>query len=145
MFELVIINSNNFATQRYCKGLYNTFFLLGFHHALNKRFMYFNIHSFHFTDIITPALGKSQLDCSLFNWFLFYTPSFVITLTSLSEIHPKANHLVCPFIDFHHYSIHPHKVNVLSEYLHNQELPLDKTSFPSSLKLFFATGNIEPP
>ena len=36
-------------------------------------------------------------------------------------------------------------VNHLSSFLHNQLLPLDSTTFPTSLKLFFATGNIEPP
>ena len=33
----------------------------------------------------------------------------------------------------------------LSTLLHNLVLPLHKITFPSSLKLFFATGKIEPP
>ena len=33
----------------------------------------------------------------------------------------------------------------LSTLLHNRVLPLDKTTFPARLKLFFATGKIEPP
>ncbi len=33
----------------------------------------------------------------------------------------------------------------LSTLLHNIDLPLHQITFPSSLKLFFATGNIEPP
>ena len=36
-------------------------------------------------------------------------------------------------------------VNHLSTLLHNRVLPLDKTTFPARLKLFFATGKIEPP
>gem|GEM_PF-2320038 len=45
------------------------------------------------------------------------------------------------------YSVIPKNSNVnhLSTLLHNLSLPLDKTTFPSSLKLFFATGKIEPP
>ena len=120
-------------------------FLLGFHQTPNKRFMYLNIHCFHFTVSNSLPSRSKQLDCSLFKWLFFYTPSFVTTLSFLSEIHPTAYHLKCPFVDFHHYYLHPHKENILSEYLHNHDLPLDKTSFPSSLWLFFATGNIEPP
>ena len=33
----------------------------------------------------------------------------------------------------------------LSTLLHNASLPLDKTTFPFALKLFFATGLVEPP
>jgi len=107
--------------------------------------MYYSIHPFSFTVTNTPSFGSSQFDCKLFNWFLFYTPSFVTLLSLLSEIHYVSCRFVFPFINLHHYQLHPHKVNILSEYLHNHDLPLDKTSFPSSLRLFFATGNIEPP
>jgi hypothetical protein len=33
----------------------------------------------------------------------------------------------------------------LSTFLHNTSLPLDKTTFPSALNLFFVTGTIDPP
>ena len=33
----------------------------------------------------------------------------------------------------------------LSTLLHNIDLPLHQITFPSALKLFFATGKIEPP
>ena len=107
--------------------------------------MSLSIHSFHFKVSNTLLLGSTKLDCSPFIWLFFHTPSYVMLLAFLSEIHHIVYHFACPFIDFHHYRINPHKENILSEYLHNHELPLDKTSFPSSLKLFFATGNIEPP
>lgn len=107
--------------------------------------MSLSIQSFHFTISNALPKGSSRIDYSPFVWLFFYTPSFVTLLAFLSEIHHIAYRFVFLFIDIHHYRVHPHKENILSEYLHNQELPPIKTSFPSSLKLFFATGNIEPP
>jgi hypothetical protein len=45
----------------------------------------------------------------------------------------------------HHFAYKLANRSHLSTLLHNVDLPLHQITFPSSLKLFFATGNIEPP
>jgi hypothetical protein len=107
--------------------------------------MSFSINSFHFTNTNTFSSGSTRFDYRLFAWQLFYTPSYFMYLDFLSKAHYFAFHFVHSFIDFHHYRINPNKENILSAYIHNHEFPLDKTSFPASLRLFFAKGNIEPP
>jgi len=107
--------------------------------------MSLSIHSFRFNSEQSLSFGSARLNYRLFGWLSFCIPTFITLSLFISRLSLTYFTFFIPFIKVHHYIINPHKVNILSEYLHNHELPIDKTSFPASLKLFFATGNIEPP
>jgi hypothetical protein len=62
-------------------------------------------------------------------------PIFILSTASLLLSLPHLHYLVSKIACRSH----------LSTFLHNTSLPLDKTTFPSALKLFFATGLVEPP
>jgi hypothetical protein len=77
-------------------------------------------------------------------------PPFYTWMGFSPHIFPITLILVIPHILFTTPRLHYHILKTacrshLSTLLHNSSLPLDKTTFPSALNLFFVTGTIDPP